>query len=88
VRKTNAPYTFGPMSSRERRILHLALRDELDLKTESTGTAGQRAVVSIQKILKRFFRRGLAFRERPETQVRSNSTSIGPSTYATKNPSA
>ena len=52
VRKTNVPYTFGPMSSRERRILHLALRDELDLKTESTGTAGQRAVVGYPKDFK------------------------------------
>jgi spoIIIJ-associated protein len=52
VRKTNVPYTFAPMSSRERRILHLALRDELDLKTESTGTAGQRAVVVYPKDFK------------------------------------
>lgn len=45
VRKTGVPYTFSPMSSRERRILHLALRDQDDLKTESTGEAGRRAVV-------------------------------------------
>src|SRR6516162_2281243 len=31
VRKTGAPYEFSPMSSRERRIVHLALRDEADL---------------------------------------------------------
>src|SRR5258705_5790698 len=35
VRKTGAPYKFAPMSSRERRIVHLALRDEADLRTES-----------------------------------------------------
>jgi spoIIIJ-associated protein len=49
VRKTGVPYTFSPMSSRERRILHLALRDEADLKTESTGEAGRRAVVVYPK---------------------------------------
>src|SRR6201981_1792873 len=37
VRQTGAPYHFAPMSSRERRILHLALRDEHDLVTESDG---------------------------------------------------
>jgi len=45
VRKAGVPYTFSPMSSRERRILHLALRDQSDLRTESTGEAGRRAVV-------------------------------------------
>jgi spoIIIJ-associated protein len=49
VRKTGAPYTFSPMSSRERRIIHLALRDESDLKTESQGYAGQRCVVVYPK---------------------------------------
>src|SRR5438874_7480086 len=34
VRKTGAPYKFAPMSSRERRIVHLALRDQADLRTE------------------------------------------------------
>src|ERR1700739_2346388 len=42
VRKTGAPYTFAPMSSRERRIVHLALRDKNDLRTESQGEAGRR----------------------------------------------
>src|SRR5690348_11110750 len=37
VRETGRPYEFGPMSSRERRILHLALRDNADLRTESNG---------------------------------------------------
>jgi len=44
----------GPMSSRERRILHLALRDELDLKTESTVPRDNAQWWSIQKILNRF----------------------------------
>jgi spoIIIJ-associated protein len=49
VRKTGMPYTFGAMSSRERRILHLALRDHSDLRTESTGEGGRRAVVLYPK---------------------------------------
>jgi spoIIIJ-associated protein len=49
VRKTGAPYTFAPMSSRERRIVHLALRDKNDLRTESQGEAGRRSVVVYPK---------------------------------------
>src|SRR5579863_10286262 len=37
VRRTGSPYHFTPMSSRERRIVHLALRNEADLHTESEG---------------------------------------------------
>jgi spoIIIJ-associated protein len=49
VRKTGAPYTFAPMSSRERRIVHLALRDHQDLRTESQGEAARRCVVVYPK---------------------------------------
>ena len=49
VRKTHMPYAFGPMSSRERRILHLALRDYDDLRTESEGEAARRHVVVVPK---------------------------------------
>ncbi len=45
VRKSAMPYAFAPMSSRERRIVHLALRDFPDLRTESDGEAAQRHVV-------------------------------------------
>jgi spoIIIJ-associated protein len=45
VRKTGLPYAFAPMTSRERRIVHLALRDASDLRTESSGEAGGRHVV-------------------------------------------
>jgi spoIIIJ-associated protein len=45
VRRTSDPYRFGPMSSRERRIVHLALREEKDLRTESDGEGGRRSVV-------------------------------------------
>jgi spoIIIJ-associated protein len=49
VRKTGAPYKFAPMSSRERRIVHLALRDESDLRTESEGEGLRRYVVVYTK---------------------------------------
>ncbi len=45
VRKTGTPYHFAPMSSRERRIVHLALRDYADLRTESDGEGLGRCVV-------------------------------------------
>jgi spoIIIJ-associated protein len=49
VRKTSAPYQFAPMSSRERRIVHLALRDQADLRTESEGEGLRRYVVVYPK---------------------------------------
>jgi spoIIIJ-associated protein len=45
VRQTGAPFHFAPMSSRERRMLHLALRDQTDLRTESDGEGLSRRVV-------------------------------------------
>jgi spoIIIJ-associated protein len=45
VRESRTPYRFNPMSSRERRILHLALREETDLRSESSGTGAYRHVV-------------------------------------------
>ncbi len=45
VLKTGQPYQFGPMSSRERRVLHLALRDFPGLRTESAGEPPRRGVV-------------------------------------------
>jgi spoIIIJ-associated protein len=45
VRKTGAPFHFAPMSSRERRIVHLALREHADLRTESDGEGLRRCVV-------------------------------------------
>lgn len=49
VRKTGTPYQFAPMSARERRMLHLAMRDFDDLRTESTGEAERRFVVVYPK---------------------------------------
>src|SRR5215470_450846 len=49
VRKTGSPYKFAPMSSRERRIVHLALREDTDLVTESDGEGLRRCVVVYSK---------------------------------------
>jgi len=49
VRKSGMPYAFASMSSRERRIVHLALRDCTDLRTESAGEAAERHVVVYPK---------------------------------------
>jgi spoIIIJ-associated protein len=49
VRKTGTPYHFSPMSSRERRIVHLALRNETDLHTESEGEGMRRCLVVYPK---------------------------------------
>ncbi len=45
VRRTGQPYSFAPMSSRERRMLHLAFRSYTDLETASSGEGLQRYVV-------------------------------------------
>jgi spoIIIJ-associated protein len=49
VLKTGAPYEFAPMTARERRIVHLALRDHPELKTESRGEGPRRCVVVLLK---------------------------------------
>jgi len=49
VRRTGTPYHFNPMSSRERRIVHLALRNEVDLHTESEGEGMRRCLVVYPK---------------------------------------
>jgi spoIIIJ-associated protein len=49
VRKTGVPYPFSPMSARERRMVHLALREFPDLRTESAGEAAARCVVVYPK---------------------------------------
>jgi len=45
VRESGEPFRFAPMSSRERRILHLVLKQFDDLKTESSGEGPRRCVV-------------------------------------------
>lgn len=47
VKRTRVPFHFNPMTSRERRVIHLALRDEKELRSESVGVGPARAVVII-----------------------------------------
>jgi spoIIIJ-associated protein len=49
VLKTGMPYSFAPMSSRERRMIHLAFRDHGSLTTQSEGEGGRRYVVLYPK---------------------------------------
>ncbi|HEX3469659.1 MAG TPA: R3H domain-containing nucleic acid-binding protein [Silvibacterium sp.] len=49
VRRTGQPFSFAPMSSRERRMLHLAFRAYDDLATSSTGEGMYRFVVAHPK---------------------------------------
>lgn len=52
VKKTHAPFHFSPMNSRERRILHLSLRDETEVRSESVGEGPIRQVVVVPADLK------------------------------------
>ena len=45
VLKSGVPYSFAPMSSRERRLIHLAFKDHESLATQSEGEGGRRYVV-------------------------------------------
>ena len=45
VKKSRQPFHFSPMNSRERRILHLALRNETEIRSESVGEGPIRQVV-------------------------------------------
>jgi spoIIIJ-associated protein len=47
VKSTHTPFHFNPMSSRERRVIHLALRNETELRSESVGVGPGRAVVVV-----------------------------------------
>ena len=49
VSKTGRRQTLEPMPSSERRIIHIALRDHPDVKTESTGEEPYRKVVIMPK---------------------------------------
>lgn len=45
VKKTKVPFEFSPMTSRERRIIHLALRGETEVRSESSGSGPYRQVI-------------------------------------------
>ncbi len=45
VKHTGEPFRFNPLNSRERRVIHIALRNEHELRSESAGTGPFRHVV-------------------------------------------
>jgi spoIIIJ-associated protein len=45
VLETRSPFPLGPMRPRERRVVHLALRDRPEVRTESEGYGPERKVV-------------------------------------------
>ena len=45
VKRSHAPFHFNPMNSRERRIIHLALRNDAAVRSESAGMGPLRQVV-------------------------------------------
>lgn len=45
VRESHQPFRFNPMSSRERRVVHLALKDKPGVRTASEGMGERRQVV-------------------------------------------
>jgi spoIIIJ-associated protein len=45
VKRTGEPFRFNPMNSRERRVIHLSLRGETAVRSESLGSGPQRQVV-------------------------------------------
>ena len=52
VKKTGVPFHFSPMNSRERRILHLAMRGETQVRSESVGEGPIRQVVVVPADMK------------------------------------
>jgi spoIIIJ-associated protein len=45
VKRSKVPFEFNPMNSRERRIVHLALRNEPMVRSESAGVGPYRQVI-------------------------------------------
>ncbi|HKW98938.1 MAG TPA: R3H domain-containing nucleic acid-binding protein [Bryobacteraceae bacterium] len=45
VKRTGIPFKFNPMNSRERRVIHLSLRNDTEVRSESTGHGGFRQVI-------------------------------------------
>ena len=45
VKRTGTLFRFNAMNSRERRVIHIALRNEHDVRSESAGAGPQRGVV-------------------------------------------
>jgi spoIIIJ-associated protein len=53
VAATHKPAALEPMPANERRIVHLALRDDTQVRTESVGVGENRKVTIIPQSYKR-----------------------------------
>jgi spoIIIJ-associated protein len=45
VKKARRPFTTGPLNAHDRRVIHLALKDDQQVRTKSKGEGGLRKVV-------------------------------------------
>jgi len=45
VKSSGQPFRFAPMNSRDRRIIHISLRNETELRSESSGSGPYRGVI-------------------------------------------
>lgn len=70
VKKAKVPFHFSPMNSRERRILHLALRNETEVRSESVGLGPIRQVVVVPADMKTLPEPIVPPRPRPESEER------------------
>ncbi len=70
VKKTRVPFHFSPMNSRERRILHLSLRGETEVRSESVGEGPIRQVVIVPADMKTLPEPIRPHRPRPEAPGR------------------
>jgi spoIIIJ-associated protein len=77
VRKTHAPFNFSPMNSRERRILHLSLRNEEGVRSESVGEGPIRQVVIVPADMKTLPEPVIPPRPRPEEDSSSGRGRFG-----------
>jgi len=63
VKETGSPFSLSPMNPRERRVVHLALRDRPEVQTASEGFGAERRVV--------IFPAGMADRRAPAPPPRA-----------------
>ncbi|MEW5736226.1 MAG: RNA-binding cell elongation regulator Jag/EloR [Thermodesulfobacteriota bacterium] len=51
VKRSGRPFSFSPMSAYDRRIVHLALKEEKDIRTISKGTGSLRKLIIIPRAM-------------------------------------
>jgi spoIIIJ-associated protein len=70
VKRTGVPFRFNPMNSRERRVIHLSLRGETAVRSESLGSGPMRQVI--------VYPEGMASLPEPPREAYSAGRSDGP----------